>query len=156
MPNMAFSFNQYVLPKCPPGMRSCSLTLNPKQMDYMKTIKLNSKNLLNIIDSAIAKANIGVNPNNDGSVIKLFFPPMTIEQRQESVKQMKVFGENAKVAVRNIRRDANDALKKLIKDKEISEDDERRSQDEIQKITDKNVAEIDKMLQAKEADLMAV
>jgi ribosome recycling factor len=65
-------------------------------------------------------------------------------------------GENAKVALRNIRRDANDALKKMIKDKEISEDDERRSQDEIQKITDKNVAEVDKILHAKETDLMAV
>jgi ribosome recycling factor len=65
-------------------------------------------------------------------------------------------GENAKVAIRNIRRDANDALKKMIKDKEISEDDERRTQDEVQKLTDKNVVEIDKMLQVKEADLMAV
>jgi len=81
---------------------------------------------------------------------------LTEERRRDLIKVVRTEGENAKVAVRNIRRDANDALKKLIKDKEISEDDERRSQDEIQKITDKNVAEIDKMLQAKETDLMAV
>jgi ribosome recycling factor len=81
---------------------------------------------------------------------------LTEERRRDLIKVVRIEGENAKVALRNIRRDANDALKKLIKDKEISEDDERRTQDEIQKITDKNVAEVDKMLQAKETDLMAV
>jgi ribosome recycling factor len=81
---------------------------------------------------------------------------LTEERRRDLIKVVRTEGENAKVALRNIRRDANDALKKLIKDKEISEDDERRTQDEIQKITDKNVAEVDKMLQAKETDLMAV
>ena len=81
---------------------------------------------------------------------------LTEERRRDLIKVVRGEGEAAKVAVRNIRRDANDALKKLIKDKEISEDDERRTQEEIQKITDKNVAEIDKMLQVKETDLMAV
>jgi len=81
---------------------------------------------------------------------------LTEERRKDLIKVVRTEGENAKVAIRNIRRDANDALKKMIKDKEISEDDERRAQDEVQKLTDKNVAEIDKMLQVKEADLMAV
>jgi ribosome recycling factor len=83
-------------------------------------------------------------------------PMLTEERRRDLIKVVRTEGENAKVALRNIRRDANDALKKMIKDKEISEDDERRSQDEIQKITDKNVAEVDKILHAKETDLMAV
>ncbi len=83
-------------------------------------------------------------------------PMLTEERRKDLIKVVRTEGENAKVAIRNIRRDANDALKKMIKDKEISEDDERRAQDEVQKLTDKNVVEIDKMLQAKEADLMAV
>ena len=81
---------------------------------------------------------------------------LTEERRKELAKVVRTEGENAKVAVRNVRRDANDSLKRLVKDKEISEDDERRAQDEIQKLTDKYVAEIDKMLQAKEAEVMAV
>ena len=95
------------------------------------------KNLLADIESAIAAANIGVNPNNDGEQIKLFFPPMTVEQRKESVKKMKTMGENAKVSVRNDRRDANDKVKKLEKDKEVTADDSKAAQDNIQKITDK-------------------
>ncbi len=122
------------------------------------TITINpwEKNLLNIIDSAIAKANIGVNPNNDGSVIKLFFPPMTVEQRQESVKQMKVFGENAKVAVRNDRRNANDKIKKHEKDKEVTADESKIAQENIQKLTDKYIAEIDSILKNKEAEILKV
>ena len=81
---------------------------------------------------------------------------LTEERRRELIKVVKSEGEDAKVAMRNVRRDANDALKKLVKDKEISEDDERRAQDDIQKLTDRYVAEIDKMLQVKEAELMAV
>ena len=122
------------------------------------TIVINpwEKNLLNVIDSAIAKANIGVNPNNDGSVIKLFFPPMTVEQRQETVKQMKGMGEDAKVAVRNDRRNANDKVKKHEKDKEITADDSKGAQDNIQKITDKYIAEIDSILKNKEAEILKV
>ncbi len=114
------------------------------------------KNLLSLIDSAIGKANIGVNPNNDGVVIKLFFPPMTVEQRQESVKQMKVYGENAKVAVRNDRRNANDKIKKHEKDKKVTADESKAAQDNIQKLTDKFIAEIDNILKNKEVDILKV
>jgi ribosome recycling factor len=114
------------------------------------------KNLLSNIESAISKANIGVNPNNDGDQIKLFFPPMTVEQRQESVKQMKVMGENAKVAVRNDRRAANDKIKKLEKDKEVTVDESKAAQDNIQKLTDKYIASIDQILKDKEAEILKV
>jgi len=114
------------------------------------------KPLLSTIESAIAKANIGVNPNNDGEQIKLFFPPMTVEQRQESAKKLKKMGEDAKVAVRNDRRKANDTIKKLEKDKEITEDDSKRAQDNIQKITDKMVAKIDDIIKQKEQAIMTV
>ncbi len=114
------------------------------------------KNLLGDIETAIAAANIGVNPNNDGEQIKLFFPPMTVEQRQESVKQMKGMGEKAKVSVRNDRRDANDKVKKLEKDKEITQDDSKSAQDNIQKLTDKFIAEIDNILKDREAEILKV
>lgn len=114
------------------------------------------KNLLGDIESAIFKANIGVNPNNDGDLIKLFFPPMTIEQRQDSVKQMKGMGENAKVAVRNDRKSANDKVKKLEKDKEITTDESKVAQDTIQKFTDKYIASIDQILKDKEAEILKV
>ncbi len=114
------------------------------------------KNLLGDIERAIQEANIGVNPNNDGDFIKLFFPPMTSEQRQEIVKQAKAMAENARVAVRNIRKDANNKIKKLEKDKEISEDESKKAQDEIQKITDAHIAMIDDLFKAKEADILKV
>ncbi|MFM1910832.1 MAG: ribosome releasing factor [Pseudomonadota bacterium] len=114
------------------------------------------KPMISKVEKAIRDADLGLNPATNGDLIRVPMPMLTEERRRDLIKVVRTEGENAKVAVRNIRRDANDALKKLIKDKEISEDDERRSQDEIQKITDKNVAEIDKMLQAKETDLMAV
>jgi len=122
------------------------------------TIVINpwEKNLLNDIEAAIQAANIGVNPNNDGDVIKLFFPPMTVEQRQESVKQMKGMGEKAKVSIRNDRRDANDKVKKLEKDKEITQDDSKSAQDNIQKITDKYIAKVDSILKDKEAEILKV
>lgn len=114
------------------------------------------KNLLNAIESAISKANVGANPNNDGVQIKLFFPAMTVEQRQESVKQMKGMGEHAKVAVRNDRKNANDKVKKMEKDKEITIDESKSAQDNIQKITDKFIAEIDSILKSKEAEILKV
>jgi len=122
------------------------------------TIVINpwEKNLLSDIESAINAANIGVNPNNDGDQIKLFFPPMTVEQRQESVKKMKVMGENAKVSTRNDRRDANDKIKKLEKDKEITQDDSKSAQDNIQKITNKYITKIDSILKDKEAEILKV
>ena len=122
------------------------------------TITINpwEKNLLSVIESAISKANIGVNPNNDGNVIKLFFPPMTVEQRQESVKQMKSMGENAKIGVRNDRRTSNDKIKKLEKDKEITVDELKSAQERVQRITDKYIAKIDEILKTKEAEILKV
>ncbi len=114
------------------------------------------KPLLKDIESTIQQANIGVNPNNDGECIKLFFPPMTKEQREQSAKQAKGFGEKAKVSIRNIRRDANDKIKKLEKDKEITEDESKKAQDMVQKITDENVGNVDTLVKEKEAELMKV
>jgi len=122
------------------------------------TIVINpwEKNLLPEIESAINAANIGVNPNNDGDVIKLFFPPMTTEQRQESVKKMKTMGENAKISIRNDRRDANDKIKKLEKEKEITQDESKSAQDNVQKITDNYISKVDSILKEKEAEILKV
>lgn len=114
------------------------------------------KSLLSTIEKAIQEANIGVNPNNDGDFIKLFFPPMTVDQRHEIVKQAKVMSEKSKVAVRNIRKDGNDHVKKLEKDKEISEDEMKKGLDRVQKITDEYIAKIDDTLKTKEADILKV
>ena len=122
------------------------------------TIAINpwEKAMLNPITKAIQEANIGVNPNNDGSMIKLFFPPMTIEQRNEIVKKAKAMGEKAKVAVRNIRKDSNDKVKKIEKDKAVSEDEAKKALDQIQKITDEFVSKIEEALKVKEADILKV
>ncbi|MBE2987008.1 ribosome recycling factor [Campylobacter sp. RM9344] len=114
------------------------------------------KSMIKAISSAIQAANIGVNPNSDGECVKLFFPPMTIEQRQENVKRSKAMGEKAKVAVRNIRKDANDDVKKLEKDKAVSEDESKKGQEEVQKITDAYNAKIDTLVKDKEAELLKV
>jgi ribosome recycling factor len=122
------------------------------------TIVINpwEKNLLATIDNAISKANVGATPNNDGVQIKLFFPAMTVEQRKESVKQMKGMGEDAKVSVRNDRKNANDKIKKLEKDKEITTDESKVAQENVQKITDKHIANIDQILKDKEAEILKV
>jgi ribosome recycling factor len=122
------------------------------------TIAINpwEKSMLPVIEKAIQEANIGVNPNNDGDFIKLFFPPMTQEQRKEIVKQAKAMAEKAKVAVRNVRKDSNNKLKRLEHDKEISEDELKRALDKIQKMTDEHISKIDESLKAKEADIMRV
>ena len=122
------------------------------------TIVINpwEKNLLGAIDKAIQSANIGVNPNNDGVVIKLFFPPMTTDQRENTVKQAKVMTDNAKVAIRNIRQNANTKAKNLLKDKLITEDENKRAQDEIQKITDSYVLKADETLKAKEKEIRTI
>jgi ribosome recycling factor len=109
-----------------------------------------------VIEKAIRESDLGLNPSAMGEVIRVPMPALTEERRRELIKVVKSEGENAKVAVRNLRRDANHHLKDLLKQKAVSEDDERRAQDEIQKLTDKFIAEIDKLLAAKEADLMAV
>jgi ribosome recycling factor len=114
------------------------------------------KNMISKVEKAIRDSDLGLNPATNGDLIRVPMPMLTEERRKEMTKIVRTEGENAKVALRNVRRDANDALKKLIKDKEISEDDERRMQDEVQKLTDKFVAEVDKLLQIKEAELMAV
>lgn len=114
------------------------------------------KNMIGKVEKAIRDCDLGLNPATNGDLIRVPMPMLTEERRRDMTKIVRSEGENAKVAIRNVRRDANDALKKLIKDKEISEDDERRAQDEVQKATDKAVIEVDKILQLKEADLMAV
>lgn len=114
------------------------------------------KNLVGAIEKAIREANIGVNPNNNGEMVQLFFPPMTQEQRKESVKGAKTMTENAKVAIRNIRKNSNDKIKKLLKDKAITEDENKKAQDEVQKITDNYVSKADELLKAKEAEIMKI
>ena len=114
------------------------------------------KNMVGPIEKAIRDSDLGLNPATNGDLIRVPMPMLTEERRRDLIKVVKSEGEDAKIAVRNIRRDANEQLKKLLKNKEVSEDDERRAQDEVQKLTDRFVAEIDKALQAKEVDLMAV
>jgi ribosome recycling factor len=112
--------------------------------------------MVGAIEKAIRDADLGLNPSSQGTMIRVPMPALTEERRRDLIKVVKTEGENAKVAVRNVRRDANEQFKKLLKDKAISEDDERRAQEDIQKLTDKFIAEVDKALVAKEADLMAV
>ncbi len=114
------------------------------------------KSLLGEIEHAIQEANIGVNPNNDGDQIKLFFPPMTVEQREAEAKKAKQFGEKAKIAIRNVRRDANDKIKKLFKEKLITEDEEKKGLEEVQKITDEFVKKVDELVKQKEQEIMKV
>jgi ribosome recycling factor len=114
------------------------------------------KNMVEVIDKAIAEANIGVNPTNDGESVKLFFPPMTVEQREKTVKQAKTMTDDAKVAIRNIRKDANNKVKNLLKDKEITEDENKKALDTIQKFTDDFVSKCDETLKSKEAEILKV
>jgi len=114
------------------------------------------KPLVADIESAIAKANIGVNPNSDGEKIILNFPPMTVDQRQDTVKKMKGMGEDAKVSIRNDRQKANNDIKKLEKEKEITSDESKAAQDAIQKITDSFISNIDATLKDKEAEILKV
>lgn len=114
------------------------------------------KNMLQKVEKAIRDSDLGLNPSSQGEVVRVPMPALTEERRKELIKVVKHEGENAKVAVRNLRRDANNTLKDALKKGEIPEDDERRTQDDIQKLTDKYVAEVDKMLAQKEAELMQV
>ena len=108
------------------------------------------------IEKAIRDSDLGLNPASQGDLIRVPMPAMTEERRKELTKVVRAEGENAKVAIRNLRRDANDGIKKLVKEKLASEDDERRSQDEIQKSTDRFIADVDRMVAGKEQDIMAV
>lgn len=108
------------------------------------------------IEKAIRESDLGLNPSAQGDLLRVPMPPLTEERRKELTKVVRHEGEDAKIAVRNIRRDANEHAKKLLKDKEIGEDEERRSLDEVQKLTDRTIAEIDRLITAKEAEIMAV
>lgn len=114
------------------------------------------KSMISVVEKAIMESNLGLTPNSAGQVIRIPLPPLTEERRRDLVKVVRSEAEQARVAVRNIRRDANGDLKALLKDKEITEDEQKRAEDEIQKLTDKHVGEIDALLAAKEEELMAV
>ncbi|MDO4295594.1 MAG: ribosome recycling factor [bacterium] len=114
------------------------------------------KSLLKAIEKAILTSDLGINPNNDGSVIRLIFPEMTEERRKDLAKDIKKKGEAAKVAIRNVRRDANDAFKKMEKADEISEDDLEEMIEKIQKLTDKMVEQVDKAVDAKTKEILTV
>lgn len=120
------------------------------------SITLWEASMVNAVEKAIINSDLGLNPATAGTVVRVPMPPLTEERRRDFVKLARSEAENARIAIRNIRRDANSDLKDLEKEKEISEDDERRGQDLIQKSTDKFVAKVDERLQKKEADLMEV
>ena len=114
------------------------------------------KKLLPVVEKAIRDSDLGLNPSSDGERVRVPMPPLTEERRRDLIKVVRHEAENARVAVRNIRRDANNHLKDMLKKKEVPEDQERKAQDEVQKLTDRFIGEIDKVLQQKEADLLAV
>ena len=139
-------------------------TLTPvNQMAAIKTpdahtlvIEPWDKSSLGAIEAAIMNANLGVNPNNDGQVIRLPFPALTEDRRRELVKQCKEYAEEARVAVRNARRDGNSHVAKCVKEDNLPEDEQRRAEAEIQKLTDKYVAEVDAAFKKKEAEVMEI
>jgi ribosome recycling factor len=114
------------------------------------------RNMIQAIEKAIMSSDLGLNPNTTGTVIRVPMPPLTEERRRDLIKVVRHEAENAKVAIRNIRRDANTELKNALKDKLVSEDEERRSQEQVQKLTDQYVKEVDSVLEKKETDLMAI
>ena len=114
------------------------------------------KKMIPVIEKAIRDADLGLNPSTTGEIIRVPMPALTEQRRRELVKIVKGEGEAAKVTVRSLRRDANEQLKKMLKDKVVSEDDERRAQDDVQKLTDRFIGEIDKLLSTKETEIMAV
>lgn len=114
------------------------------------------KPMVAVVEKAIMQSNLGLNPTTAGEVIRVPLPPLTEERRKDMIKLVKSEGEKGKVAIRNIRRDANADLKGLLKDKDISEDEERKAEDDIQKITDKKIADLEKVLEEKEKDLMEI
>ena len=114
------------------------------------------KSLIGEIEKAILSSELSLNPSNDGKVIRISIPPLTEERRKELVKQAKAQAEQGRVAVRNIRRDGNEELKKLLKDKELTEDEESKNGEELQKLTDSYIKQIDSVLEEKEAEIMEV
>jgi ribosome recycling factor len=123
-----------------------------------RTIGVNpwEKKMASAIEKAIRDSDLGLNPATMGETVRVPMPALTEERRKELIKVVRHEGENARVAVRNVRRDANNHLKDLLKQKKVAEDEERRAQDDVQKLTDRSITEIDKLLQQKEAELMAV
>ena len=122
----------------------------------MLTVKPWEKNLVAQIEKAIRSSDLGLNPATTGDLIRVPLPPLSEERRKELIKHVRNEGEQTKVAIRNIRRDANSSIKELLKEKEISEDDERRAQERIQKLTDKSVQDVDGILDKKEKDLLEI
>lgn len=114
------------------------------------------KGMVQVVEKAITTSDLGLNPSTSGNVIRVVIPPLTEERRRDMVKVVRGEAESARVAIRNIRRDANNDIKTLLKEKEITEDDERRAEEEIQRLTDRYISEVDKLLEGKEADLMEV
>jgi ribosome recycling factor len=114
------------------------------------------KTMVSVIEKAIMTSDLGLNPNTAGTVIRIPMPPLTEERRKDMVRIVRSEAEGARVAIRNIRRDANNDFKELLKEKEISEDDERRAEEDIQKLTDSFIRDIDKLLADKEAELMEI
>ncbi len=114
------------------------------------------KSILGDLEKAILKSDLGLNPTSDGEVIRIVLPELTEDRRRDLVKQVKAVGEKAKVSVRNIRRDANDAVKKQVKDEGLSEDESKRLQENIQKVTDRFVAEIDEIVENKDKEILTV
>ena len=114
------------------------------------------KKMVQVIEKAIRDSDLGLNPATSGEVIRVPMPPLTEERRRDLIKVVRHEAEDARIAIRNVRRDANDHLKKLLKGHEISEDDERRALEDLQKLTDRWIGEVDRVLQAKEADLLAI
>jgi len=108
------------------------------------------------IDKAIRESDLGLNPSAQGDLLRVPMPPLSEERRRELTKVVRHAGEEAKIAVRNLRRDANEHLKRLLKDKHVAEDEERRAQDDVQKMTDRTIAEIDRLVHVKEAEILAV
>jgi len=122
----------------------------------MLSVQVWDKGLVKSVEKAIRDSDLGLNPSSMGELIRVPMPPMTEERRKELTKVVRSEGEGAKIAVRNLRRDANEAVKKLVKDKLASEDDQKRAEADIQKATDKHIAEIDQLVAAKEQDILAV
>ena len=114
------------------------------------------KKMSSAIEKAIRDSDLGLNPASQGDIVRVPMPALTEERRKELIKVVRHEGETARVAVRNVRRDANNHLKDLLKQKKVAEDEERRAQDDVQKLTDRHIADIDKLLQQKESDLMAI
>jgi len=139
---------------------------NPTQLSQVANITLIDartigvqpweKKMVAAIEKAIRESDLGLNPATQGDMIRVPTPPLTEERRKEMVKLVKTEAEDAKIAIRNIRRDANEGLKKLLKDKAISEDEERRAQDDIQKLTDRFVTDVDKLVAEKEKEVLTV